>query len=303
MSASNPIIFKFCQVVGITDDGSGRIEVISYPDDKLVADKESPKYAYPLMPKMFWVQPKIGECVITFFAQAENGHSNRVYIGPFISYPQFMGYESFEYSKAHLNETNSESLLRNKKALNNTSSGEVFADVNDIAIYGRKGTDIILKENDIRVRCGARIKGSGPLSYENEFNTETPSYLKLKYSPQQSIVKSAYNDTEFKYNSTATLVADQINLIGNNTTPWFNTAHPDELINDETMEKIIAEAHVLPYGDVLVKFLKEFIELFKNHAHPWIGHTTILPSGKETFWDYITGDGLDKMLSKNVRIN
>jgi hypothetical protein len=313
MSATHPVIFKFCKVVGVTNDGTGRIEVVTYPEDRIAIKEEGVQYAYPLMPKMFWVQPQIDECVITFFAQAENGNSIRVYIGPFISYPQFMGHEPFNYAKAILDENSDNTLLRNKKAINNTAPGEVFADTDDIAVYGRKGTEIILKENDVRLRCGVRIgresygnentKLAQPLAFDSGFNLNTPSYLKLKYSPQQTIVKSSYNETEYKYNSTATLVADQINLIGNNTSPWFNTADPDELINDETMQKIISEAHVLPYGDVLVEFLKEFLFLFKNHAHPWIGHTTILPSGKEGFWDYITGDGLNKMLSKSVRIN
>jgi hypothetical protein len=39
--------------------------------------------------------------------------------------------------------------------------------------------------------------------------------------------------------------------------------------------------------------------MFQQHAHPYPGMPTILPSGNEGFFNY----DLDKILSKNVRIN
>jgi hypothetical protein len=65
------------------------------------------------------------------------------------------------------------------------------------------------------------------------------------------------------------------------------------------MQKIIKEAHVLTYGDVLVSFLKLFLEMFKVHSHSFPRLPTILPLGYQEFFNY----NLDNILSKNVRIN
>ena len=102
-----------------------------------------------------------------------------------------------------------------------------------------------------------------------------------------------------KYNSTATLVADQINLISNEGKTYFNTTDNKDLISDEEMLNIMKKAHLLPYGDTLVEFLEYFLRMFREHAHPYPGMPTILPSGNENFFNY----DLKQILSKNVRIN
>jgi hypothetical protein len=174
-----------------------------------------------------------------------------------------------------------------------------YGDINDVCIYGRKGCEIIFKENDIRLQSGVRIDSNNNIG--KEFNKLNPAYLKLKYSDTPMSVTTKINDkdVEIKYNSTATLVADQINLIANNANTYFNTTNNNDLISDEEMKNIIQTAHVLPYGDVLVKFLKYFLKMFKEHAHPYPGMPTILPSGNDSFFNY----NFDEMLSKNVRIN
>ena len=177
-----------------------------------------------------------------------------------------------------------------------TEAKGAIGDKEDVTIYGRKGSDIILKENDIRVRAGARLDSNNKIG--KEFNRLNPAYLKLKYSDTPTIVTTK-NGEEIKFSSTATLVADQISLIANNANNYFNTTDNVDLISDDEMKKIIETAHVLPYGDVLVEFLKYFLRMFKEHAHPYPGMPTILPSGNEGFFNY----DLDKILSKNVRIN
>ena len=301
MDGGSKINIKLGTVESVDDPiNGGRIKVRLMPDDYDMSDLQ---YAYPLLPKMFNVLPKIGECVIVFLTESGNSKSNRYYIGPLISQLPLLDYEFSQAAKGILHGSLASTLPPHDKDENAIGA---YANKEDVAIYSRKGSDIILKENDIRVRCGARIESDSKVT--KAFNNISPSYLKLKYSDTPTIVKSSYNDTEFKYNSTATLVADQINLIGNvsegaDGSISFDTHDNKDMISDEEMKNIIANAHVLPYGDVLVTFLKEFIAMFKNHSHDWVGHTTILPSGKEKFWDYITGNGLDKMLSKNVRIN
>lgn len=306
---------KLGLVVSVDDDyEAGRIKVKFIPQE---SDKDIDviPYAYPLLPKMFNVLPKTGELVLVFLTQSGDNNSIRFYIGPLIS--QLHHLEKEDFNSAHgifpSNQDMKSRLDRNprrhrKKDNDNLGTDPeddniqgAWGENEDIVIYGRKGTDIILKENDIRVRCGSRVDGQDKFKV---FNGSTSAYLKLKYNKDETVVKTKYNGTEIKYNSTANLVADQINLIGNHSDLRFTTGDKQDLLSDETIKLIIEKAHALPYGDTLVTFLKEFLTMFKEHSHNWVGHTTILPSGKETFWEYIRDDKLDGMLlSKSVRIN
>lgn len=287
---------RLCEVISVEDKlKSGRIKVRLLPDDKQKSIEDIP-YAFPALPKAFNILPKKGEAVIVFLTVGGRGDSNRYYLGPIISQLQNLSYDGFS-SGALSNYP--DSLIKPKPSHDLIPEAKgAFGNDEDIVIYGRKGTDIILKENDIRLRCAARIDDNES-KIGKSFNRLNPSYLKLKYSETPTLVTGENTGVEYKYNSTATLVADQINLIGNNAKQYFNTTDNEDLISDEEMMKIIAQAHVLPYGDVLVDFLKYFLKMFKEHAHPYPGMPTILPSGNENFFNY----NLDKMLSQNVRIN
>jgi hypothetical protein len=70
-------------------------------------------------------------------------------------------------------------------------------------------------------------------------------------------------------------------------------------LSDDEMEKILKQAHELPYGDVLVSFLKKFVDVFNRHTHPYSGLPPTL-----NIADVQTLDpNWDNMLSKSVRIN
>lgn len=289
-------VIKICEVISVDDQQKGdRIKVRLYPEDDRKLISEIP-YAYPLLPKMFHVLPKVGEAVLILLTAANNGNSNRYYIGPIISQPQKMDYDGFSGGALSLYP---DTFITPKVAHDRIPDAKgAFCNDEDIAIYGRKGCDIIMKEDDIRIRCGARVDDDNS-QIGQSFNKLSPAYLKLKYN---EIPKEVTNDTTgfiHKYNSTATLVADQINLISNEGKTYFNTTDNKDLISDEEMEKIMKKAHLLPYGDTLVEFLDYFLRMFREHAHPYPGMPTILPSGNENFFNY----DLKQILSKNVRIN
>ncbi len=294
---NNPnIIVKICEVISVDDQQKGdRIKVRLYPEDNRKPIVDIP-YAYPLLPKMFHVIPKVGEAVLVLLTGVNDGNTNRYYIGPIISQPQNMDFDGFSsgalslYPDTFINPKMAHDRIPDTKG--------AFCDDTDIAIYGRKGCDIIMKEDDIRIRCGARIDDVNSLIGQS-FNKLSPAYLKMKYHETPKKVVNETTGFEHKYNSTATLVADQINLISNEGKTYFNTTNNVDLITDEEMEKIIQKAHVLPYGDTLVEFLRYFLRMFKEHAHPYPGMPTILPSGNESFFNY----DLNQILSKNVRIN
>ena len=285
------INIKLCCVESIDDiHNSGRIKVRLHPDDDGETLNRIP-YAYPLLPKMFNVLPKVGEAVIILLTAAGDGKSNRYYVGPVISQMADLEYSSY-YTKAFSNYPDSLVSPKPDQDLLNDAIG-AFGDKQDVSIYGRKGTDIILKENDIRIRAGARIDGDNKIG--KVFNRYSPAYLKLKYSDTPLSIENNGK----KWNSSATLVADEINLISNTSNRNFLTTDEKELISDEEMKKIIQNAHALPYGDVLIQFLKRFLWEFQNHTHTFPGKLTALYAGHEDFFNY----DFEPMLSKNVRIN
>lgn len=292
----NNINIKLCEVLSNEDNlKSGRIKVRILPEDKGKTIEELP-YAYPLMPKMFTVLPKVGEAVVILLTADSDSLSNRYYMGPIISQLQSLEYDGFStgalsnYPDSLVNPKVSHDLVPDTKGS--------YGDDEDIVIYGRKHSDIILKENDVDIRCGARIEDETS-KIGKSFNKLNPAYLKLRYNEEATSATNEKTEVEHEYNSTATLVADQINLIANNSKQYFNTTDNNNLITDEEMQKIIAKAHVLPYGDILVDFLKYFLKMFKEHAHPYPGMPTILPSGNDNFFNY----DFSKMLSENIRIN
>lgn len=286
----NLIITKICKVIDINDSTDGqRIKVRLSPEDDRKTDAELP-FVHPLMPKLIHIKPKVGEFVLVFLTQAGNGNSNRHYIGPILSQPQYMdkddnGIISLSLYPGSFKEPDV------APSTNVDSHGSLATD-DDIAIYGRKKNDIILTEDDIRIRSGSRLKdmsANGNLV----FNRLDPAFIHLKHTDK---TRGENDDT---YRSTATVVADKINLISNKSKYPFRTTDNKDMIADEEMQKIIEKAHQLPYGDVLVDFLKMFVDTFAAHTHPYPG---MPPCTTHDFVETTSYD-LNNILSDNVRIN
>lgn len=311
-------IYK-AEVKSVTDETDGeRIKVRLLPSDQYVKDEDLP-YAFPLLPKTFRTKPKVGECVLIITEDNNSQDSQRYYIGPVISQPQFMDYDSYILSATSLLKG---SLKRPEKApsLNPNTYG-CFADDEEVAVYSRGDTDVILGNKDIRIRCGARKTNDTDGGFQ--FNRLNPSYLKLTQHDGQLIDKSS---------STATLVAENINLLSVNGNPGFDLTNRNGQITDEEMNNIIEKAHALPYGDVLIDFLQMFLQMFKSHTHKYANMPPCpddnskkldmkygMGTGEYSSNDYTgsqtqeskryenvmkTFSGLgEKILSKNVRIN
>ena len=321
------------EVVDIEDpQGGDRIKVRLLPEDKLKSIEDI-DFAFPLLPKQFHVKPKVGESVFVICAVDGIKATQRYYIGPIISQPQDMYYDDAEYGATK--------LLKHglgKPKQNIQQSGEAkgaLAKDDEIALYSRQNSDIILSNNDIRIRCGARLLDPqlGNQTGDNIFfNKQNPSFIKLKYhtTPLENKLQPKTPDSF----TTATIVADEIALLSNKSKdPMLSNGElydEQEQISDENLQKIINEAHVLPYGDVLVDFLMGFLQMFKAHTHQYHGQAPFEDDFAKSFdakfgrgtrsqesSDYnqnannvkienvnSTFRGLyDKLLSKNVRIN
>lgn len=281
---------RFCKVLSLDDDtDADRIKVRLSPEDNSKTLDEI-DYAFPLLPKMIHIKPKIGEAVLILLTTANDGNSQRYYIGPVISQdhriyndPYFSGGDAFlrgSYKKFDV-------APRMKPEQNGTLPND-----NDVVIRGRKNSDIQITDDDIRIKSGVKIIGEN--KYDISFNEKNPAYVKVKYH------LNPLNDGS---QSTTSIVSDKIFLLSNSSPNYFNTTDRKNLITDEELNKILNAAYKLPYGELLIDFLNVFVKAFIEHTHdfsmlpPNPAHTTTLLAKKTNLLDQ------KQMLSDTVRIN
>jgi hypothetical protein len=169
----------------------------------------------------------------------------------------------------------------------------------EVSVAGRKNSDIILGDDDIRIRCGAK-KVTDLDKGTCIFNADSPAYIKLKYHEKPIKITKKDGSGE-DVESTATIVADRINLIGNKSQfQPCNRQNPDEFIDDDNMKNLIEKAHQIPYGDVLVHFLRMFRQALLYHTHKYsMLPTTVDPVFVQPVKDF----DLNSMLSESIKIN
>ena len=253
------------EVLDVQDvNGGDRIKVRLLPTDKRKNYGEI-AYAFPALPKVLHIKPKVGEAVLVICSNDLNKNSQRWYIGPLIAQIQDLFYSDYDLQATSLIKGG---IGKPKPNIENDKNAKgAIAKNDETAIYSRLNSDIILSNNDIRIRCGSRLltPNSGI-----EFNKNNPAFIKLKYHTD-ALSNEVQPNSES--HSTATIVADEINLLSNKSKdPLFGNNelyNTDEQISDEDMQKIINQAHELPYGDVLVDFLMAFLQMFKAHTHKY----------------------------------
>lgn len=289
------IMIKMAQVESVMDDADGLRIKARLSQDGSISTRDLP-YAFPLLPKTIQSVPKVGEGVLIFFSEIGNNQSNRFYIGPVLSQPQYQEYESYFYGRGStLSLLQGGSLKPLEKISNFDATRGAFPKVNDVALVGRKTEDIILKDGEVDIRCGIRGKAAYHESLLGDviFNTQSPSYIQLKYK------KGLCTNNKQEADSVINMVADKINLISHRDTNYFNLTDQDELIKESDMDMIMSKLHQLPYGDVLVEVLQKMRNAIVNHVHPYPG----LPPCLDQHVVALNGTDLNKILSDNVRIS
>jgi hypothetical protein len=187
---------------------------------------------------------------------------------------------------------------------NDSKALGAVADDEDIAIYGRKDAEVIIKDEELQIRSGARRTKNGTVT----FNKEDPSFIKLKYHEEPLTQKKlSINKTHHKTKSTAVVVADKIMLASPSGDGGVNLTNNGDLISDEEMQKMIERIHMLPYGDTLVDFLYLLVKMFKEHTHKYdnLPPSPLEPAHQAFDAKYGTSaeSFKDKLLSKDIGIN
>lgn len=296
---------SFGVVINTKDPANaGRVQVKVPGSDLHIEDEKLP-WAFPLLPKMIHIQPKEGETVMIINRVIDSEHSDRFFVGPVIAQPQFMYEETSENNALRALSGSRLGPDRNIEQIDEVKG--TLPKYEDIALLGRQDTDIILKDNDIRIRCG--VKKSDEFDKTKfEFNSVHPAFIKMKHIAGKKITKLELanriltgQEIAPPYESVINIVADKINLIGSDSRDHFALNDPEELISDAEVSRFIKEAHQLPFGDRLIDFLRVFITAFQSHTHPWIGRG--MTPCKDITYKALADYNLESILSTTVRIN
>ena len=289
------VVLKMGQVESVLDSADGLRIKVRLAQDGMVGLNELP-YAFPLLPKTIQTVPKVGECVLVITSILGNNESNRYYIGPIISQPQFQYEDKYEHGRG-----TPISLLQGgkreplEKISNYNSTNGAFPKINDVALVGRKTEDVILKDGEIDLRCGIRGKAINDdnLLGEVVFNKQSPAYIQMKY--KVGLTSGDKLDSDSMIN----IVADKINILSHKDKNYPNLTDQNELIKEEDLVSIMESLHRVPHGDVLIEALKTMSKAIVTHVHPYPG---LPPCNDSTIMD-VHGINYEKILSENVRIS
>lgn len=287
MSYTDNYILKRAKVLSVVDDLDGlRIKVRLFPEDNQTTDDNDLPYCFPLLPKMVHVNPKEGESVLVILAKQDDPKGDRYFFGPIIAQPQNLDYASYESGSYTL--MSGSPISPQESPSNNPENIGSFPDRDDISLRGRENTDLILKPDEIRLRCGIHKDGNNKLA----FNDNNIGYIQLKY------IKNIEHDQK-PFNSVTNIVSDKINLLSYQSIDSFKLTDNKSLITDEQLVEILNKAHLLPYGDLLIEFLEMFLKAFINHTHNFPGNPTLPTEEVKSVANY----DLNKILCKSIRIS
>ena len=288
--ANDDFIIRKAKVISVDDKYDAmRIKVRLGGSDGTKTDVELPD-VFPLLPKLLHVTPKVGECVLVILEKMGSPNEQRYFIGPVLSQPYQYNKELYDISAMNALVDAKAPLLQHPEM--DCANDGSLPDYDDVAIIGRENTDIVLKPEELRLRCGYKETPTGPVEERLQFNYTDPAYIQMRYKTLRD-----KNYKEFK--SVINVVADRINLLSRDSKDVFNLTDQKDLITDDELVKILDEAHPLPYGDELVSFLKKFLDVFRRHTHPY---SMVVPSFSGADMD-LFNQNLNTMLSNAVRIN
>jgi hypothetical protein len=255
-------------------------------------------WAFPLLPKVFHVVPKVGEAVLVFTDLSNNNVTQRYYIGPIISQPQYMEYNGKDNALSNLKSGFFKTIER---ISNYDATRGSFPKNEDVAVVGRGSEDVTLKfdnaskKSEVDLRAGIRKAstfGDNALIGNIMFNDVDPAYIQLKYK------KNLARDVS----SVANIVADRINLMSNKDNNVSDSIHDkDALVKDEDTDKIMERLHQVPMGDKLVELLEVMKGAIMHNVHPWAGMEQC--GDWSGYINKLEGYDISSILSKYVRIS
>lgn len=284
-------------------DGADALRVRAEIMQDHASSLEDIPWAFPLMPKTFQSVPKVGEAVLIIMDRVEDTTSQRYYIGPIISQPQFMEYCTKEDATTLLQSKNRKPI---GMISNNDSTRGSFPNASDIAVVGRGEEDVTLKydkttnTSEVNIRAGIRQEPSSESGDDIKgnviFNEIDPAYIQVKR--KNSIATKSGHEA----NSIVNVVADRVNIMSNRDDAVSHDLHDKEtLVAEERMDEIMDSLHQVPMGDKLVELLELMRGAIMNHVHPWPG----MPQSGDwhEYVNKLSSYDINSILSDYVRIS
>lgn len=231
-------------------------------------------WAFPLMPKTFHTIPQVGEGVLVFLQDSSSKMSQRFYIGPIISQPQYQKFCSKADGTSLMQCAERDPL---PKASNYDATTGSFPEVSDVAVVGRGAEDIILRYNDTTKSSEVDIRAGIRGEYKDQTNPSLtgnvifqgvdPAYIQLKH-------KNAIASGEDKNaNSLINVVANRVNIMSNmDVDVEANLDNNNTLVDEATINDTMSKLHQVPKGDKLVEFLELMRTVLLTHVHSWPGN-------------------------------
>lgn len=304
--SSDNVIVHICKVEDYKDPyESNRIKV-RFPGVDAEKETSDLPWCFPLLPKLVHIAPKANEGVLVIMEKTDAPNDNRYYIGPVISQQYFNDFDPFvSTSVSGLTDAKLKMVQAPSK---NPENNGILPEVDDVAIIGRGNTDVILKPNEVLIRCGIKNNPTnGKIESRLEANLVDPAYIQMFYKKDGFTDDSKSKMSDRSYSSVINVVADRINLLSRTSKDSFNL-YPKMLYDRDTgdcstkeneITDVVNGAHPLVYGDELIDFLKKFVEMFRTHTHPFSMKPQVPSNAVQTF----VSTDLDSMLSKSIKIN
>lgn len=239
---------------------------------------QSLPFCVPLLPEFLHVRPKVGETVMVILENPAEPNSARYFIGPLITQQTKLEGQSFQASQSIFNKSSFSSSPTNGNQIGGSPSTSfdndartLFAKQDEIAIQGRNNSDIILSNNEVKIRTGIFTN-----LLEFKENLDFPCQIELKIvdrpisSTGVRLADSQINST-FEIFSQQNIKASNINLISPEGKFRKITASKDELKYNPRLNDFGDEAktlHPAVLGDELVDVLINIINYLFSHAHP-----------------------------------
>lgn len=285
----NEYILRESKVLSIDDEYGGmRIKVrLDGLDNSILNDNDLP-YCFPFMPKLIHITPKVGEAVVIILERCGTSTSNRFYIGPILSQPYFYKHELYDISAFNMLLNRSTIPMPDPSRCPENDGS--LPEIEDVALVGRDNADIVLKESEIRLRCGHQNKFNGLVGERLYLNKIDPAYIQMKY-------KKMKDEKGRDISSFINIIADRINLISRDN--GYQTNDPQNIIPDDELLRFVNKAHPLAYGDDIVRVLKDILKVLRTHTHPF----PMCPPSFNKSDLGVFEQNLDAMLSDNVRIS
>jgi hypothetical protein len=306
------------------EDGLGRIKVRIKGtqsvggDDGL--DTDALPWSFPLIPKHLATIPKVGEVVWLFVLGPDKQHADRLYMGPVISQLDKLNEDLFVNGTSPLTPFTFGGKGPKKPVTSRQTTDIVIPEIvgvfpkpDEISIQGRYNTDITQKKNEVVIRAG-KFEATTTNEFKIKFNYKTQGLIQIKNEvsyPEQTMkngVSIPKENGKLEVGSVINVVSNKINLLTHKDGTPTLTLNNENLISDEEVRKMLETSHQLPFGDILLEYLRLLKDAVLNHVHNGNGNpsTDLATSGNIQSIGALKAKAQDlesKMLSKNIRIN